>query len=143
MSEGAPQEGKALLRSGVVPAGAYANKIRRTLFAQLSQKIKSGEIEDKEVARAAGELNQLLYEAFVNKLALSKGDLVRVEIPYSVENGRISWDYSNLRVRAFREIGQEVVAKAIEEAVKAVESGEAKVPSEEQGQEERIEQQAT
>jgi len=132
MSEGTSQEGRVLLRTGIVLAGAYANKVRRTLFAQLSQKIKSGEVEDKEIARAAGELNQLLYETFVNKLALSKGDLVRIEIPYTVENGKISWDYDNLRVRAFREIGQEVVAKAVEEAAKTITSRGEETPVEEQ-----------
>lgn len=112
-----PEE-KYVLRTGVVIAGAYANRVRRVLFAQLAQKIKSGGLSAGEVARAAGELNSLLYEAFVKKLALSKGDLVRIEAPYTVRDGKISWDLSGLRVRAFRELGGEVVAKALEEAVK-------------------------
>ena len=110
---------KGVLRTGVVLAGAYANKVRRTLFAQLSQKIRSGELNVKEVAEAAGELNTLLYEAFVKHLALSKGDFVRIEIPYTLKNGKIVWDLSNLKVRAFREIGPEVVASAIKEALKS------------------------
>ncbi|HDD66346.1 MAG TPA: DUF2258 domain-containing protein, partial [Nitrososphaeria archaeon] len=65
---------RLILRTGVVVAGAYADRVRRVLFAQLSQKIKSGELDAREVARAAGELNTILYEAFVRNLALSKGD---------------------------------------------------------------------
>ena len=116
MNEGA--EKKLVLRTGIVLAGAYSDRVRRVLFAQLSQKVKSGEINSREVAKAAGELNTILYEAFVKNLALSKGDLVRIEAPYTVSGGRIIWDYPNLRVRAFREIGSEVVKKAVEEALK-------------------------
>ncbi len=117
--EGASRsEEKQILRTGIVLTGAYANRIRRILFAQLSQKVKSGEIDSKEIARAAGELNMILYEAFVKYLALSKGDLVRIEAPYVISEGRIIWDHANLRVRAFREIGEGVVKKAVEEALK-------------------------
>lgn len=111
-----PEEG--VVRTGVVLAGVYADKIRKALFAQLSQKIKSGEVDSKEIARAAGEINSLLYDVFVRYLALSKGDLVRIEAPYSLKEGKINWEYSGLKVRAFREIGREVVAKAVEEALK-------------------------
>jgi len=118
-------EEKQIVRTGVVLAGAYANRVRRVLFAQLSQKVKSGEIDKEEVARAAGELNSVLYEALVKYLALSKGDLVRIEAPYTISEGRIIWDYSNLRVRAFREIGESVVKKAVEDALKLREAQEA------------------
>jgi len=126
MSEGSGKlEEKQILRTGIVIAGAYADRVRRVLYAQLSRMIKEKQIDSKEVARAAGELNQILYEAFVKNLALSKGDLVRIEIPYTVSGGRISWDYSGLKVRAFREIGEEVVEKAVEEALKNRQAQEA------------------
>lgn len=126
MSEGGgkPEE-KQVLRTGIVIAGVYAERVRRVLYAQLSRMIKAKQIDSREVARAAGELNQILYEAFVKNLALSKGDLVRIEIPYVVSGGRISWDYSGLKVRAFREIGDEVVEKAVEEALKSGQAQEA------------------
>ncbi|MCD6591690.1 MAG: DUF2258 domain-containing protein [Thaumarchaeota archaeon] len=124
MSEGGGE--KLILRTGIVVAGAYADRVRRVLFAQLSQKIKSGELDSKEVARAAGELNTILYDAFVKYLALSKGDLVRIEASYKVSDGRITWDLRELKVRAFREIGEEVVEKAIEEALKAREAQQAR-----------------
>ncbi|RLG03303.1 MAG: DUF2258 domain-containing protein [Thaumarchaeota archaeon] len=126
MNKGAEKLGeKQILRTGIVIAGAYADRVRRVLYAQLSGMIKEKRIDSKEVARAAGELNQILYDAFVRNLALSKGDLVRIEIPYTVSGGRISWDYSSLKVRAFREIGEEVVEKAVEEALKGRQAQEA------------------
>lgn len=126
MSEGGGKlEEKQILRTGTVIAGAYADRVRRVLYAQLSQKIKAKQIDNKEVARAAGELNQILYDAFVKNLALSKGDLVWIEVPYVVSEGKITWDYSGLKVRAFREIGEEVVEKAIEKALKNRQAQEA------------------
>lgn len=119
MAEGVRKPEEGVVRTGLVLAGVYADKLRKILFAQLSQRVKSGEIDPKEIARAAGEINSLLYEVFVKHLALSKGDLVRIEAPYSLRDGRINWEFPELRVRAFREIGREVVAKAIEEALKA------------------------
>jgi hypothetical protein len=56
--------------------------------------------------------------AFVKYLALSKGDLVRIEVPYMIPERGIIWDYSNLRVGTFREVWEGVVKKAVDEALK-------------------------
>jgi len=103
------------LSSGYVIVGAYADKIRRTLFAQMKNAIKSGEIDSKEVARAAAELNRLFYEVFVNKLEVGKGDVTRVRINYNVKDGRIEWDYDSLEVEVFRRIPNEEVSKVVKE----------------------------
>ncbi|ADC66417.1 Uncharacterized conserved protein UCP037214 [Ferroglobus placidus DSM 10642] len=116
------------LSSGLVIAGAYADKVRRTLFAQLRDMIKREEIESKEVARAAAELNRLLYELFVNKLKLDKGDVVRVRVDYEVEEGVIKWNLETLEVEAFRRIPEEEVKSALSEVVsRAEEIAEAEV----------------
>ncbi|MFN4046744.1 MAG: DUF2258 domain-containing protein [Acidilobaceae archaeon] len=73
------------LRSGYVIGGAYADKIRRTLFAQTRDLVKSGELSVQEVARAAGELNRILYEILVDRVKIEKGDVVRVSVNYTVE----------------------------------------------------------
>ena len=86
------------LSSGYIIVGAYADKIRRTLFAQLRDKIKSKEIDSKEVARAAAELNKLLYEILVNKLGLDKGDVVRIIVEYDVADDRINWNLETLKI---------------------------------------------
>ncbi len=97
------------LSTGFIIVGAYADKLRRTLFAQLSDKVRSKEIESTEVARAAGEVNQLLFEIFVNRLKLDKGDVVRVRIEYDVEDNTIKWNYDTLQIEAFRRIPDEEV----------------------------------
>ncbi len=116
------------LSSGYVIVGAYADKIRRTLFAQMRDAIKRGEIESKEVARAAAELNRLLYEVYVNELKVDKGDVTRVRIEYEVKDSKIEWKYDTLEVEVFRRIPDEEVSKVVENIVKrAGEIAEAEV----------------
>ncbi|GAB6147511.1 DUF2258 domain-containing protein [Stetteria hydrogenophila] len=109
------------LRSGLVIAGGYADKVRRVLFAQLRDKIKAGEISNTEVARAAGELNRLLFEILVSKLQIDKGDVVRIIVDYEVEDGSIKWLLDTLRIEAWRRIPQEEVDKAVKSIVEGAE----------------------
>ncbi len=103
------------LMTGYVIAGAYADKVRRTLFAQTRDLVKSGTLTPQEVARAAGELNRILYEIFVNKLKTDKGDVVMVNIEYNIEDNRIVWNYDKLEVRVWRREREDVVARALSE----------------------------
>ncbi len=117
------------LSTGLVIAGAFADKLRKTLFAQLRDKVKSGEIQASEVARAAGEMNRHLYRIIVEKLKLDKGDAVRIRVNYDVRDGKIVWDYNTIAIEAFRRIPEEQVLKAMEEAASEAEEapGELKV----------------
>jgi len=105
------------LSTGLIIAGAYADKVRRTLFAQLRDRIKQGEITNQEVARAAGELNRIIYEILVNKLKIDKGDVVRVRVDYDITDGKIIWDYKTLRVEAFKRVPDNDVEKVLKEAL--------------------------
>lgn len=104
------------LSSGLIIAGAYASKVRRTMFAQA----KSLGVPSDEVVRSTAELNMVLYEILVNRLRLNKGDVVRVRIDYEVENGRIRWLYDTLRVEAFRRISDEEVRRGVRDVVAKV-----------------------
>ena len=101
------------LRTGIVIAGGYADKVRRVLFAQLKDKIKSGEIDAKSVARAAGELNALLFEILVNKLQIEKGDAVRITVDYDVEGGEVKWRLDTLRIEAWKRVPDEEIQARI------------------------------
>ena len=110
----------ALLSTGLVIAGAFADKLRKTLFAQLRDMVKSKEIEGTEVARAAGEINRLLYEIIVNELKMDKGDVVRIRVEYEVKDGKIVWKYDTLTLEAFRRVPD---AEVQEKVRKVLESG--------------------
>lgn len=111
---------KPALRTGLVIAGAYALKFRRSLFAQMKQQVKLGQVSKEEVARASSELNSLLYQLIVERLRMSKGDVVRIRVEYYVEDGRIVWDYGTLLVEAFRRVPEEEVRAALASLVPPV-----------------------
>ncbi|NPA86503.1 MAG: DUF2258 domain-containing protein [Candidatus Diapherotrites archaeon] len=105
------------LSTGLVIAGAYATKVRKTLFAQLKEEVKAGIVSSSEIARAAGELNRILFEILVNRLNIDKGDVVRIRIEYVVEEGKIVWRFNTLEIEAFRRIPDADVREAIQEVL--------------------------
>jgi len=109
-----------VLKSGAVILGAYATKIRKTLFAQLKDKVKAGEIPSQEIARAAGELNKMLYILFVERLKLEKGDVVRILAEYDIEDQKIKWKWDTIKIECFRRISEDEIRRAFS----AVLSGE-------------------
>jgi len=109
------------LSSGYIIVGAYADKIRRTLFAQLKNHIKNKEIDPKMVAKASGELNKLLYEILVNKLKLDKGDVVRVMVEYDLVDGEVLWKLDTLKVEAFKRMPEEEIKPVVEDAITRME----------------------
>jgi hypothetical protein len=109
------------LRSGAVIVGAYAKKIRKTLFAQLKDKVKSKEISAQEIARAAGEINRILYILFVEKLKLDKGDVVRILIDYDLVDNQIKWNFSTLKVECYRKVPEEDINRYLKEILEGIE----------------------
>lgn len=107
------------LSSGLIIAGAYADKIRRTLFAQLRDLIKQDKEFSKEIARATAELNIVLYRILVDELKLNKGDVVRARINYSIDlkNKRIIWDYKSLKLEVFKRIPDEQVMETVNNVI--------------------------
>lgn len=102
------------LSSGLVIAGAYADKIRRTIFAQLRDTIKEGAIRGNEVAYGVAQLNRLLYSILVEGLKVNKGDVVRIIIDYDIAPGRIDWKLDTLKIELFRRVSDEEVRNVIE-----------------------------
>ncbi|WP_238529041.1 DUF2258 domain-containing protein [Thermogladius calderae] len=107
------------MSTGLVIAGAYAQKVRRTLFAQLKDLTKNDKEMAKEAARATAELNRLLYYLIVDELKSDKGDAVRIRVKYKVhpEKKTIEWDYSSLVVEFFKRVSDEEVSKLLEKVM--------------------------
>ena len=112
---------KGTVRTGYVSAGGYAYKLRRVLFAQLKNLVQAGKDDSKEVARAAGYLNTLLYHLVVEQMGFTKTDVLRITVNYAVRNGVIEWDLDSLKVEMFRRVEDEQVSKALSLAKKAIE----------------------
>lgn len=108
------------LSTGLVIAGAYANKLRRTLFAQLKDLVKKNKEFAREVARASAEINRLLYIILVENLGCDKGDVVRVRVKYVVDPSewRIKWDYDTLRIEYFKRQPDEKVLEVVKKVLK-------------------------
>lgn len=118
------------LSSGLVIAGAYADKIRRTMFAQMRDYVKKDKEWGQRIALAIAQLNRFLYTLFVEQLKIDKGDVVRVRIDYDVDeqNKSIVWRWDTISVEAFRRIPQEEVDKVVKSlASKALEISTAAV----------------
>ncbi len=107
----------AIVRTGTVIVGYYATKIRRSIFAQTRELVKSGQLSSQEVARSAGELNRWLYTILVEKLVLSKADIVRIEATYSIARGKISWDWGRIKIDVYRKVDPDIVSAAIKHAL--------------------------
>lgn len=103
------------LSSGFVIAGAYADKIRRTMFAQMRDYVKRDKEWGQRIALAIAQLNRFLYTLLVEQLKIDKGDIVRVRIDYDIDeqNKNIVWKWDTLTVEAFRRVPQEEVEKVI------------------------------
>ncbi len=82
------------LSTGTVVAAGYANKVRRVLFA-----ITKG-LDPKEVARAAAELNQRVWQIIQEK-QIDKDEVIRVSCDFDVQDGKIVWNYDTLKVQRY------------------------------------------
>lgn len=99
------------LNTGIVIAGAYADKVRRTLFAQLGSYVRAGRDYATEIARGAAELNMVLYYIIVDGLKSDKGDAVRIRIRYTYDTNRnvLEWDYDSLKIEFYKRVPEEQV----------------------------------
>ncbi len=128
------------LNTGIVIAGAYADKVRRTLFAQLKDLMKTNKDFAREIARASAELNRILYHILVESVRIEKGDAVRIRVKYSVDNtaNRIVFDYGSLKLEVFRRVNDEEVSsiarKILEEKLEEVKKQYATLPSREEAE---------
>lgn len=113
-------EERRVLNTGIVIAGAYADKVRRTLYAQLSNLVKSSKDFAKEVARASAELNMMLFHILVEGLGVEKGDAVRIRVEYTLNEAtnRIEWFYDTLTIEVFKRVPDEKVGEVASRVIK-------------------------
>ena len=87
---------KGVVRSGLVRASGYANKIRRAAFATFKNAVDS-----KEIVRAAAELNMKLFD-LIKEHNIQKNYIIRIEVPYRITpENKIEWDYDRVKIEVF------------------------------------------
>lgn len=104
------------LKTGFVPVSGYAVKVRKTLFAQNSGLVKESEEWGKAIAFGVAVLNINLYKLLVEELGLSKHDIVRVQIDYSLdyEKKAVVYDWNSLTVEIYKKMPEESFADKVE-----------------------------
>ncbi|MCD6503737.1 MAG: DUF2258 domain-containing protein [Euryarchaeota archaeon] len=115
------------LSTGFIVAAGYANKIRRTAFAQMKDYA-----EAKEIVRATAALNMALFDV-LREFNIEKTDVIRIRISYRIFDGKISWDPETLEIEVFKrsevnvDKARDLLKKKLEETPSEEASGEAKV----------------
>jgi hypothetical protein len=71
------------IRSGVIVAARFADKLRRTAFA-----VFGGILPREEIVKATSELNKKIYETLIS-MGVGKLDIVRITVEATVEGGRL------------------------------------------------------
>lgn len=108
-----------MLSSGLVIAGAYADKIRRTLFAQMRDYVRYDKTWAQRIAYAVAQLNRFLYTILVEQLKINKGDVIRVRIEYEIDEDakEIKWKWETLQLEVFRRIPQDQVDALVKQFI--------------------------
>ncbi|MFZ8839232.1 MAG: DUF2258 domain-containing protein [Pyrobaculum sp.] len=71
------------LRTGVVIAARFADKLRRTAFA-----VFGGVVPRKEIVHATAELNKKIFEKLI-AMGVGKLDIVRITVEAAVEGNKL------------------------------------------------------
>jgi len=76
----------AELRTGIIPAARFADKMRRVALAAFK-----GYAPREVIIRDVAEFNKKLYDIIVNQMKCEKGDLIRiiVDVTYDEEGQRL------------------------------------------------------
>jgi hypothetical protein len=103
------------LRSGLIPAAVYADKLRRVLFGQLRDLVRKDKEFASKVAYYSALLNRALFTLLVEELKVDKLDVVRITIDYDVneEKKEITWKWDSLRVEIYKRIPPESYAESL------------------------------
>lgn len=104
-----------MLRSGLVLAAGYADKLRKATFAQLKDYTKKDKEFANKIAYYVATLNRALFTLLVEELKVDKLDVVRITIGYDVDevNKAIIWKWDTLRVEIYKRIPPETFEETL------------------------------
>lgn len=105
--------------TGLIFAAQYADKLRKTMFAQLKDYVRKDKEFASKVPYYVGMLNRALFTLLVEELKVDKLDVVRVMIEYEVDevNKAITWKWDTLRVEVYKRVPPETYEEALKKFV--------------------------
>ncbi len=89
---------KGTLRTGIVRLPTVYDKVRRTIFAQLTPYIKEGIVKDESVRKALGLLNKTLFILFNKQVDATRECAVSVTIDWYVEENEVKFAWETLNI---------------------------------------------
>lgn len=104
----------AELRTGIIPAARFADKIRRVALAAFK-----GYVPREVIIRDVAEFNKELFDIIVNRMKCEKGDLIRVivDVTYDEESQKLM--FGEPRIERF--IPESQVRAEYEEKIRELE----------------------
>jgi len=121
------------LRTGIIPAARFADKIRRVALAAFK-----GYAPREVIVRDVSEFNRHLYDIIVNKMGCAKGDLIRVtvEVAYDEEGRRLVFGEPHID----KFVPESEVKAAYEARIKELEEERARLAKELEAERSRLAQ---
>lgn len=106
---------KAELRTGVIPAAGYADKLRRVAIAAFKKYVPL-----EVILRDVGELNKKLYKIMVEERKYEKRDLIRIVVnaKYDKNENKLVFDEPVIE----RFLPESKIEQFIQEKVKEIET---------------------
>jgi hypothetical protein len=111
--------GKYELRTGIVIAARFADKLRRTAFA-----VFGGVVPREEILRATAELNKKIFERLIS-MGVGKLDLVRITVEATVEGNKLV--FGEPKIEWF--ISHTEVERRLQECEKRISEAKQKIES--------------
>lgn len=98
------------LNTGLIYTAIYADKIRKTIFAQLKEYAKDKEAT-KRINYCVARLNRALFTLLIEDLKLSKDDGVKIIIDYEYDEASktITWKWDTLQLIVYKKMPEEHV----------------------------------
>lgn len=86
----------AELRTGIIPAARFADKIRRVALAAFK-----GYAPREVIVRDVAEFNKQLFDIIVNKMGCGKGELIRITVDVTYDEERQKLVFGEPKIEKF------------------------------------------
>ncbi|MEM1661846.1 MAG: DUF2258 domain-containing protein [Desulfurococcaceae archaeon] len=106
------------LNTGLIYAAIYADKIRKTVFAQLKEFARDKEVA-KKINYYVARLNRALFTLLIEDIKLSKDDGIKIMIDYEFDevNKSITWKWDTLQIVVYKKMPEDQIKVYLEKFI--------------------------